>query len=77
MSILEDLDDARPNPLGLECGVAHALKAHPDLADEIAEAVMRRDRPAKLIADVLSRHGVSVTHGTIARHRRGECRCHS
>ena len=77
MSLLDDLDAARPMPLGVQCMVARAADQHPDIAGDILVAVMRRDRPAQVISDVLAKHGVEVSQGVIQRHRRKECKCHS
>lgn len=76
MSIADDLENAAPTPVGLVCKVAMATEEHPDLADEIRAAVMRRDRTARVISDVLARHGVELSQGIIQRHRRRECKCH-
>ena len=74
MSISDDLDKVKPRT-AQPCSIAEAIAAHPDIADDIAEACMRRDRSARVIIDVLARYGVTLKTAAVAKHRRGDCQC--
>lgn len=73
MSLADDLESIPHRLPGPRCSLSRVLRKHPE-AEAIRAAVYDEDRPASRIEEVLDRHGVWISQGTIARHRRGQCK---
>lgn len=70
------LDDAKAltTRRGSVCSVDMFYASRPDLSAELREA-LNADVSASAIAAALKRRGIDLPEGTLARHRRGACRC--
>src|SRR5690606_3376630 len=70
---------ARANQRGPLCRIAQLLEAHPEVKDELEEALAEPMLTGTAIAAALkSRYGDDApTAQTVNRHRKGECNCGS
>lgn len=78
MSLIEEARQ-KQKPFGPKCGVGILLDLHPEIADELAEALADKTLHGSKIADALAdRYGEHApTAGILNRHRNGECACDS
>ena len=70
---------ARANRRGPLCRIAQLLEAHPEVEDELEEALAEPMLTGTAIAAALkSRYGDDAPSAqTVNRHRKGECNCGS
>lgn len=76
MGLLDDIAEDASSFNGLRCKVAEETEAHPELADDILEAV-DSTFPAASVGRVFKKHGINIPTSSISRHRRKDCACRS
>jgi hypothetical protein len=76
MGFLEEIELDKHNRQPNYCQVLVVYQDHPDLADEIREAVDSRYSGSS-VCRVLKSHGIDLSVSSLRRHRRQECRCPS
>lgn len=63
-------------PKGPPCSIATALSnLDPEDSDFLRELLADPDKPSSRISLALRAEGHEISQITVARHRRGECRC--
>lgn len=72
--MLEELAQEPDRLRGPLCDVQKAMQAHPDVADDIANAIRDRAHAHTKVSRVFAKHGINISNGTISRHRANECR---
>ena len=73
--MLPNIDDEPDMAGGQQCHVAATYTRHPDLADQIRDAINRPDKTATLISRWLRKADIPLSAATITRHRRHDCAC--
>lgn len=72
MSLLEEARAIPSRPRGNPCQVVIECQAHPDLADQILEAIYSVEQTVK-VANVFRKRHIDIAALTIGRHRRIPC----
>jgi hypothetical protein len=73
--LLERLRAESPTKHGPPCSVAEFIKAHPDLADDVAAAFADSSWTVPAIHRVMKSFGYCRGSWMVGNHRRGECSC--
>ncbi len=74
MSLLDDIEAEVVTP-GSKCSVGTVLAALDPTDAEDLRAAIAGSVPASAISKALRKRGVDLNDSTIARHRRGRCKC--
>lgn len=76
MDLANALKDIPTVDLGPACTVAATIKALPEKDAEALRAALEDQRwRASDLSKVLADEGIYIASGTLARHRRGGCKC--
>jgi len=74
MGLLDELEADHNASYANHCQISYLLEDHPDLKDEILNAINSKYSSAS-ICRVLAQHDIEIPLSTLRRHRRGECKC--